>query len=201
MPLQPFQLQAALDAIGDGELFIGNPFQVDGLGMASLGMFEGELRLEGGWNVNALTTERTGGAIHQATVTPGDIAIVGSIVIGDSDMWAKVSPTGTTGIGHSAPQPVVEQSVLLIPRRELPISYAGGPPKVWTPAAPENAVWLWRAFIARGNIPFRLAEGGKAVTDIRITPMWYGGANVPDGQKLLTIGDPVAQGVLNLAIG
>jgi hypothetical protein len=208
--ITPFQLQQALRAMGVAEVFVGDPTIAGG--MVSLGATEGEIGFEATEASNNLTApESTGGIPHQATVTLESAVITIPLIMGDPALWAKVSATGSAGGGFSTPQRVQETSVLLIPRSELggglAYTLAGG----WTrtagngvagaagaEAAPQNAIWLWRAYLTRGRVPFRYAEGGKVISEIRATGMMD--VSKPEGQMVYTIGAPEAEGVLGIVL-
>lgn len=190
-----FQFTELLRAIGVAEVFVGDAFVEDG--MAPLGATEGEIRGELTYTENKLTApERTGDIAHQTQVQLATANIIVPLVLGDEELWDKISPTGAKGGGSSSFQPVQEMSVLVIPKSELS---AGGTlskpvdPGVWTPAAPTNALWLWRAYPVPGNIPYRFTDGGKVITEVRFNGMFY--PSNPEGQKVFTIGDPSAQGI------
>lgn len=191
--INAFALTQALQAIGDAEVLVGNPLVV--AGMAPLGLIEGDITLETGYNINRLTTERTGDVAHQAQLTPGQVALTFSIALGDTALWAKITGTGAKGMGASAPVSVQETSALLIPKKELGTGLAyNGTAYSGTPGvAPVNAIWLWRCFVTHGPIGYRYGEGGKALADVRIEAMWD--ATKPEGQKVYTVGDPIAQAI------
>lgn len=196
-----FAFNALLKAIGVAEVFVGDPFTVGG--MLPLGATEGEIRGEISYSNNNLTApERTGGIPHQSQVNLDTANIIVPLIIGDPDLWEKIMPTGEKGGGYSSFQQPEYTTVLVVPRSEMSaggtLGYAGGPPKVWTPAAPQNALWLWRAFPTPGNIPYRFADGGKVISEVRFTGMFD--AARPEGHKVFTIGDPVPAGITTLAI-
>jgi hypothetical protein len=194
-----FQFNELLKAIGVAEVFVGDPFVADG--MAPLGATEGEIRGELTYTENRLTApERTGDIAHQTQVQLATANIIVPIVLGDPDLWDKISPTGAKGGGSSAFEPVQEMSVLVIPKSELSASGTlaypvGGP---WAPAAPVNALWLWRAYPVPGNIPYRFQDGGKVITEVRFNGMFF--PDNPEGQKVFTIGDPLTQGIADVLI-
>lgn len=213
--ISPFTLAEALRAMGVAEVFVGSPLVAGG--MTSLGATEGEIGVEFTEGMNNLTApELTGGIAHQTTTTLDAAVITVPLILGDPDLWAKISATGTQGGGFSTPQPVQETTVLVIPRRELGGGLSYGPPEgggaaVWTRqagngvaaasgagAAPQNAVWLWRASPSRGRIPFRYADGGKVITEVRFAGMID--VTKPEGQMVFSMGDPAAQGVVDLVL-
>lgn len=187
MSITPLQLAAALKSMGVAQVFVGDPFTLGG--MSNLGMTEGEIRVDTPFTPNNLTApEFTGGVVHQATVTPGEVTVTVPLIMGDPTLFAKISPVGMRGGGHSSPQKPLETSVLVIPLAELGagLTYPVGGP--WNPAAPQNAFWLWRAYATPGAVPFRYADGGKVITEVVFHGMFY--AANPEGHKVWTWGDP-----------
>ncbi len=125
------------------------------------------------------------------------VALAIPIIMGDPDLYTKLSPTGLAGGGSSSHQDVVTTSLVVIPDSEIGegIGYAAG---AWTPAAPTHALWIWRGHFTRGGPSFKQADGGKTIQTVNFQGM-YRAAN-PEGHKVYTIGDPAAQGVVGLAI-
>lgn len=208
--MSPFQLQEAIRAMGMAAVFVGDPTIADGMG--ALGQTEGDLGLETAETPNKLTTpDSTGGIAHQATVTLESAVITIPLIMGDPALWAKTSATGASGGGYSSPQKVQETSVLLIPLAELGggLSYSlaagwarlegnGVAAAVGAAAAPQNAVWLWRAFLTRGRVPFRRQDGGRVVAEVRAEGMMD--VTKPEGQMVYTVGAPEAQGVTGIIL-
>lgn len=193
-------LAAAIAAIGHASVYTGNPFTVGGL--ALLGVIEGEVSFTEDWQTNDLTTEQTGGVVHQRDVTLGNVTITAPVVFSDLAQYAKTHPLGLSGGGHSTPQPVVTTSVVIVPQKEqisAPLAYNG---TAWTPAAPEHTVWMWRATVSRGPLTFARdgGGGGKRMLEVTFTGMWFDGAAVPEGHKVYTIGNPVTAGVTTLRV-
>jgi hypothetical protein len=212
MPLTPYQLQEAARAMGMAEVFVGIPTVEDGMG--SIGQTEGEIGVEITEAINALTTEQTGNIAHQASTTLDAARITVTVVMGDPDLWAKLSASGASGGGFSYEQPVQEYTVLVIPHRELGggLTYeapsGGGSPR-WVrtagrgvaaaegaDAAPKNAIWLWRAYPMRGPTPFKRADGGKVTVQATFNGMID--VSKPEGLMVACVGDPFAQGVTDL---
>lgn len=198
--LTPFSLSAALLAIGVAEVFIGDPLVADG--MVSLGATEGTIEVMATQTSNELTApELTGNVAHAATTTLDQVSVKCNIIMGDADLYEKISPWGAPGGGHSTPQQVVTTTVLVIPRAEVGggleydtawartagngVAAASGPS-----AAPVNAVWLWKAFPTFGALPFQYANGGKVLVEVTFKAMFDG--TKMEGQKVYTIGDPRA---------
>lgn len=173
MAVTPFTLSEALLAIGNAEVFVGDPLVADS--MASLGAVDGAVTFRAPQTVNALTApDQTGEIPHQAQITVGAVTIEVPIVLGDATIWSKISPVGTASGGSSVPLSVVETSVLMIPRGEL--GPVGGTGLEWdttaTPgwskngvkaaeSAPQNAIWLWRCFITFGDVAYQQSNGDR----------------------------------------
>ncbi len=203
MAITPFSLAEALRSIGNAEVYIGNPLIADG--MDSLGATEGTATFSAPNEMNMLTApEMTGGTPHSATVTPGAVTIRVPVIMGDPALLAKIAPWGTASAGWSTPQSVTETSALLIPRAEVGggLAYNAAQTR-WertagnnvaaangVDAAPKHAIWLWRAYLSFGDLPFAYANGGKVITEVTITAMFSG--SKPEGHKIYTIGDPRA---------
>lgn len=191
-------LAEAVAAIGHASVYTGNPFTV--AGMSLLGVIEGEVSFNEDWQFNDLTTEQTGGVVHQRTATLGNVTITAPMVFASAEQYAKTHPLGLNGGGHSVPQDVVTTSVLVVPQKEqaaAPLGYDG---TAWAPAAPVHSIWLWRASVGRDALGFARADGGKRMLSVTFTGMWFDGAAVPEGQKVYTIGNPVTAGVTTLRI-
>jgi len=191
------QLADELKAIGEAEVAVGNPFAVDG--MAPLGATDAAaITFSIPQNVNALTAGVTGDVPHEATVTPGAPILRIPLVLGDPDLYALISPWGQKGFGHSRRKRVTEMSLILIPQMEMTdtdpptLGYDG---TTWTPAAPEHMLTIWRGFFTFGDLTYNPADGGKTTVEATFHAMWAKSVNVPEGQKIATIGNPVAQGV------
>jgi hypothetical protein len=210
--INQYTLAQALKSVGNAEAFIGDPFTTGS--MVSLGAIEGKIGFSAPKTLNKLTApELTGDVAHQATVTPGEVQVTLPL-ISDGDLaalLAKISPTGLGGEGSSSPVDVFSTSLLILPRKQV----GGGLSNVttvWTRVtkgsniggsgagfAPLGAVWLWRAMPNFDNIPFLYENGGKQVVDVTFIGMWYSNpthdADIPEGHKVYTVGDPRRAGV------
>jgi hypothetical protein len=193
MPVSLPTLTQALRALGNAHVYIGDPFLLNGL--APLGQKEGNIDMAFNEEISALTApEITGPVEHQATIRGVGITVTIPLIMGDETMWAKISPTGTAGGGWSNAQPAVTTACVIVPDEEMSVGGTFGyDGTTWTPAAPKNAIWLWRCRRARGAVPFSTDNGGKVITPVTFTTMFYG-AN-PEGHKVFTIGNPVTQGI------
>lgn len=192
-----------LKAIGNALILVGDPSVASGLDV--LGLKEGEASVE--WNdeyTNLTAPDQSGPAVHESSLMGYNPVVTIPMIIGNDDLYASLSPTGTKGGGHEGPQPVVTTTLVLVPEADFgagPWSYNG---TVWAPAAPKHAIWFWRGYFQRPSASFRVQEGGKRVEEVRFQVM-YASATEPDltlpsGQKQFSIGDPAAQGVTGLLV-
>jgi hypothetical protein len=185
-------LAAALAAVGVAQVFVGNPFIVGG--MEALAATEGDITTDMPFDVNALTAvEYTGGAEHQATITQGAVTVTVPVINGQADVYDKISPVGDgSGGGWSAPQKVVETTVLVMPLSEMAAdgSFSRTAAGLWTPATPKHCIWLWRAYAVPSGDTFGSDNGGKRMNSVTFRTM-YRGEN-PEGHKMWTRGDPPA---------
>jgi hypothetical protein len=192
-------LAAALSAIGNAHVYIGNPFSAGG--MAPLGQKEGAITMTITDEINELKApEQTGPVVHQATVMGSTVSgSIPMIVDAAGLLYAKISPLGTAGGGSSVPTPVVPTCLLIIPDTEVGVglTYSAS---TWVPAAPIHAVWIWRAYLSRGQESWDVANGGKKIVAVNFTGMYATQGGVPEGQKVWTRGNPVTAGVTGLAL-
>lgn len=197
-------LTTLLKRLGPAEVFIGNPMVADT--MASLGRLQGDRNFEVEWEENNLTMEEwTGGLPHEQQLQVSAARITCSIVLNaeGAAIWPKISPTGTNGAGSLRFVVPAETAVLLIPITELGGSLNwnatgtpqwertlgnGVPAATGATAAPVHAVWLWRATVRHGSIPYPWANGGKSMVDVTFTGMID--VTKPDGHMIYTIGNP-----------
>lgn len=203
-------LAAALKSFGPAQIFVGDPFTADG--MQNLGAaMEGDRSFEVTYARNALTApEFTGDDIaHVVRMNVQSARITCRVILGDPALYLKINPFGIDGGGTSGFRQPKRFGVLIISDDDIPeagIKLAGalGAP-VWTPAAPTRAIWLWRAYVEHGSLPFSFADGGKGVADVTFHAMYRGGYGaadaettpLPEGHKVFTFGDPRA--VLDIA--
>jgi hypothetical protein len=205
MPGAPLALDAALTDLGKAVPFVGDWTVADG--MDPLGATEGPITRSGGWSVNGFTAnEHTGGLLHRATVTPGALAVNIPLIMGDSDLWAKISPTGLASGPADNPVPVQTTGLWLVPLAAFPytaatgvfgtISYNG---TTWSPVGIDtneyllNAVLFGKGFFTHGDVSHTNDGGGKSITPVTFTPMYD--SRLPAGKRGWVIGNPVAQGV------
>lgn len=205
-------LTQALQSIGNAQVFVGDPFTVNGL--KAIGAKEGDITVEINEEYNDLTApELTGPAVHQRLVMGVNARITVPVIAGAADLYPITSPLGERGGGRSYPTPVVPTSVLVIPNLEVGggLANATGLTTAWdrqagagaaaatgAAAAPVHAVWLWRATPERPNRTFSVADGGKQIWEVRFQAMFD--AARPETQKQFTVGDPTAQGITTIRI-
>ncbi len=209
MPITIPTLTEALQAIGNAQVYIGTPFSSGG--MLPLGAKEGAVGVEIEETANDLTApELTGPTVHQRTIMGVSARITVPVILGDTTLYAKISPVGSRSGGWSSPQPVVPTSVLLIPNQEVGggLTYSVG---AWTrtagngvagatgaAAAPIHAVWLWRAVPQTPARSFSYENGGKIIVPVTFQAMFD--AARPEDHKVFTVGDPAAQGISTILI-
>ncbi|HEX2091818.1 MAG TPA: hypothetical protein VHG28_05415 [Longimicrobiaceae bacterium] len=197
-------LQSALRSIGKGYVFVGDPAATGPAGLRPLGATEGEVKVAFNQEFNDLKfPEYTGPAVHERRLTGENVTVTIPLILGDPALLDDVSPVGATGGGFSSQQPVKTTSLVIFPETEIRngITYTagtGGAAGTWTPAAPRNAVWIWRGHFVRPGMNYKQADGGKVIVETTFQAMYDG--TRPEGHKLYTIGDPTAQGITNLAI-
>lgn len=201
MSIEAVTISDALKSFGPGRIFTGDAFTAGGL--APLGATEGGIRLATPYDLNMLTANEFSGQVpHEATVTPGLISVTAPIIFGDESAWEKVSPTGSKGMGWNSPQNVVKRNLLLVPLNEMltnvdppTLGYDG---VTWSPKAPVNAIWLWAAVPSIEEVPYAYEDGGKSIVDVTFTGFFF--AQNPSGQKVYTVGNPVAQGITTIRL-
>lgn len=158
-----------------------------------LGLTEGEIQVEEKFQMNDYKLpEWTGEAVHARNIDGQSLTVTVPLIWGDATLYDKVAPTGQKGGGRSTPIAVNTYTVLLIPQVEVDagISLTS---TVWDPAAPSHAIWIHKASFEPGTYAFKHGDGGKVIRPVTITAMFND--NMPEGQKLYTIGDPVDQGI------
>lgn len=198
-------LASALQAIGQAHVYYGDPFTANT--WAPLGQKHGRIDVNHSETWNDLRAEDiTGPMVHASYLMGQDLsATVPIIMAGDGSTVAKISPTGTAGLGFSSPQRPVETGIAIIPDIEVGggLTYATA---TWTrlagngvgaasgaSAAPKHAIWLWRCRIGFGALTFGGgADDLKLVTPVTIQAMFATNAGVTEGMKLGYIGDPTA---------
>lgn len=205
MPSGPLALDAALTDLGKAVPLIGDWTTVGGL--VALGATEGPITRAGGWNINTFTAnEHTGGLAHKASATPGNIAVNIPLIIGDNDLWAKISPTGNKSGPADNPVPVQETGLWLVPLAAFPYTAATGlfgtigyNGTTWSPVGIDtneylkNAVLFGRGYFTHGDITHPFENGGKSIATVTFTPMYD--ARLPAGKRGWVIGNPVTEGV------
>lgn len=195
-------LQSALKSIGKGYVFVGSTSTAGGL--RPLGATEGEIKVVFNQEFNDLKfPEYTGPAVHERKLTGENITVTIPLILGDPDLYDDLSSTNRTSGGFSSQQPVKTTTLVIFPESEIRdgIGYApgaAGAAGTWTPAAPKNAIWIWRGHFNRPGMNFKQADGGKVISEATFQALYDG--TRPEGHKLYTIGDPTAQGISGIAI-
>lgn len=204
MPMAAPTLTTAIKRMGPAELFVGNPMVA--ASMLNLGILEGERRAEIEYGENRLTMpEITGDVAHDITTAVSAARIVSTLVLNGlgATIWPKITPDGTNAGGGSYFKKPVTTCAVLIPRSELGKSLTWDVPgTAWkrteedntivsgATAAPIHSIWLWKAWIKFGPIPFGFEDGGKSRVELTIDAMYDD--TKPEGAKVFLIGDPRA---------
>ena len=197
MSISPLtNLSTYIQAIGTAYIYIGT-FTSGGLD--PLGPTEGEISVDESFQYNDYTLpEWTGEALHNRDVDGASLAITAPMILGDTTLYDKLNPLGQAGSGYSRPQPVVTTSVLIVPRNQVPDAGLSLTAGVWAPAAPDHCVFIWKATVEPARYAYRHQEGGKVIREVTFRPMFDD--TMPEGYKLYTIGDPIAQGITGIEI-
>lgn len=193
---------------GDSDT-VGDPVRWDAasqLHLAQLGDTEGDITFNPQGTVATLTLpELSGDAVHEATYTGDNPQFEIPLFLADPDLLPILSPTGLAGAGHFRVRDVAERTFVIFPEtlfRKADETYAelvfsGG---TWTldgdplTAAQQTllgrAIWLWRAYAERPSQSFLGGHGddGKNIETVMVTGMMH--PDLPEGQRLFTIGDP-----------
>lgn len=197
MSLNPFNtLSNYIRALGQAYVYVGTAGSVGGL--AALGATEGEIVVEETFKYNDFTLpEWTGDTPHLRNLDGQTIKITIPLIFGDPAVYAKIYPDGSKGGGNSKPVAVSPTTLVIMPLTDIPsaLSYNG---TVWAPAAPAHAVWVWKAVPTPGKYGFKHDAGGKVIREVVFEAM-FDDTRV-EGQKIYTLGDPVAQGVTGILV-
>lgn len=202
MSATPLTLTAALLALGKAVPLVGDWLTASA--MTALGSTEGPITESGlgGGNINGLTApEHTGGLIHQATWTPGDVMVNIPVIIGDNAIWSKIAASGTKSGPADNPVNVVTTGLMLIPLAAFPsgtgtISYNG---TVWSPVGLDtdvnflNSILFGKGFFTFGDVAHPFEAGGKSIVTATFHPMYD--SRLPANKRGWVRGNPVTEGV------
>jgi hypothetical protein len=198
-------LDEAVRRLGPAEIYVGDPMVVDG--MELLGTLEGERRAEIEYSDNKLIMpEHSGQVPHDITSAVSAARVIGTIVLnteGSVDIWRRINPLGSNAGGASSHIRKPTFGVVLIPHRELgkDLTYNLLDDQ-WertedddtvvegADAAPIHSVWLWKAHVMHGSIPYGFEDGGKSRVDVTLEGMYD--VSKPDGARVFLIGNPYA---------
>lgn len=201
-------LLSTFRSIGKGYVFVGDPFTAAGL--KPLGLTEGEIKVAFNQEFNDLKfPEYTGPAVHERKLTGENITVTIPLILGDPLLFETLSPVKKSSGGFTSQQKVVTTALVVIPQAEMnasgltytpPTGGTGGTAGGWVPAAPKQAVWIWKGHFSRPGLNYKHADGGKVIAETTFQAMFSNEARLPEGHKLYTIGDPIAQGITGLVI-
>ena len=205
-------LNTTLRSIGRGVVFYA-PKWVPSAGpleLTHLGDTEGDIALNPNAEVSMLTTpELSGPAPIEADYTGEAPQLEIPLYLADPALLSIVSPGGSAHAGSTVRRAAAEYTLVVFPENLLlglndelvlvrkTLSYSGG---VWTlggealteeqEAILESAVWCWRCVFNRPPRRF-LGGSGDARRNIEATTaMLMQHADLPEGHKLYTHGDP-----------
>lgn len=191
--LQPVSsISGYVSALGKAYIYVASD-PTNAASWALLGLTEGEVQADEKFMFNDFKLpEWTGDAIHSRDLDGQDITMTIPLIWGDATLYDKVAPSGAKGGGRSKPMAVVTKTVLIIPTKEVGtgLTYDGAS---WTPSAPNHAIWLHKATFEPGSYAFKHGDGGKVIRQIGVRPLFDD--TKPEGQKLYTIGNVIAQGI------
>lgn len=187
----PAGIAAAAAKMGKADVFEGDATVAAGL--ALLGVVEGRIEVEVTETRNRLTfPELTGNAVHSEGVMQDGLKVTIPLILTPA-AYDKLSPVGDGGgWGYSTEQDVVPTTLLIIPRGEIGagFSLASG---TFSPAAPTNALWLWRAVPQEPKFGFGYDNRGREI--VQVTFECQLDTTKPEGHMLATRGNPVAAGI------
>jgi hypothetical protein len=168
--------------------------------MLPLGLVEGDVVAAITHKINTLTyPEHTGDAPIREDVQTDGVTVTLPILITDAALMAKLSPTGAVDFGGDNFKPTVPKTLLIISQSEVDpttgIAYSG---TVWTPAAPKNAIWLWKAVPMLDRLVWGFTDNGRRFVEVPFHAQFD--PTKPDKLKLACFGDPAAQGVTGILI-
>jgi hypothetical protein len=204
-------LSAALLAIGRAVVFRSDYWDgATALSLDHLGDTEGDIRLVPNDSYVHLTApELTGPAKLESYIEGEDPTVEIPLFLADPALRAVISPTGTAGAGHSRRRKVAKHTLVLFPEElfaeangeygDLSYTDANGWRLGGDALTDEQerllglSVWLWRGYFTRAPIPFRHADGGKALDTVTFQAMLD--SSKPEGNMLYTIGDPAAAAI------
>jgi hypothetical protein len=198
MSVQRFQITSTTVPFGKAEVFLGDA-TVSG-GMTPIGLIEGDVVAELARKFNNLTfPEYTGDAVIKQKTQIDGITVTLPIMLTDKTMMARLSPAGVLDLGADNFKNVVPKTLLVISQEEVDptvgLALAGG---VWAPAAPKNALWIWKAVPQLNRAVWGFTDLGKRIVEVPVVAIYD--TTKPADLKLACWGDPVAQGVTGLNI-
>lgn len=197
MAAERFAVTNTTVPFGEAEVYFGDATAVGatGLGANKVGLIEGDVVAQITRMYQSLAyQEHTGDAPLRQKVQTGGIVVTLPVLVTDEAMIARLSPTGTLRLGDDTFQDVVTRTLLVIARDEVPavggLSYDGA---AWNPAAPKNALWVWKAAPNLDRLIWGHTDMGKRFVEVPFTA--HVDPTKPAGEKLATFGNPVAKGI------
>lgn len=212
MKITLLDLADQLRAIGRAVVFYDDHWTgTRAINLRHLGDTEGEIVPNFNESFTHQTFEElTGDAKHESYVAGEDPSVEIPLFVADPALRAILSPTGNASGGYSRRRPTKKRTLVLIPEEmfysgdtdtyaEIGYTKAGG----WTLDDKPldevqrellgQSIWFWRGYFSKPPIPYRHAEGGKAVQSVTFQAMHD--KTKPEGNKLYTLGDPTRESV------
>ncbi|MBV9772654.1 MAG: hypothetical protein JO040_01810, partial [Gemmatimonadetes bacterium] len=120
-------LLSTFKSIGKGYVFVGDTSTAGGL--HPLGLTEGEIKVAFAQEFNDLKfPEYTGPAVHDRKLTGENVTVTIPLILGDPDLFERLSPVQKSSGGYSTQQKVETTSLVIFPENEMSpstgISYA-----------------------------------------------------------------------------
>lgn len=201
MAVNRFAITATTLPFGTAECFFGDATVAGS--MDPIGLVEGDVVAQISRKLNQLKfQEHTGDAVIKEKHQVDGVVVTLPLMITDDAMIAKLSPGGVISLGEDNFQDVVPQTLLIISQDEVDettgLSLSAGPPQVWAPAEPVNALWIWKAVPALDRLVWGFTDMGKRMVEVPFTAIYD--VTKPAKHKLATFGDPVAQLITGLLI-
>lgn len=213
MSFSLLDLTAQVRTLGRASVFYATVW--DGLvdlpdGLTHLGDTEGPVTVTPNQSYSDLTLpELTGDAIHERYLEGFNPVVTIPLYDADATLATLVTPTASPSMGYQRRRLVTEKTLVIFPeplfieadaQAAVDYSTAGG----WTVGGDaataaqlahidNGALWFWRGHFTRADRIYRHEDAGKCLHEVTFQTMHadIALAKIPDGQRLVTFGDPV----------
>jgi hypothetical protein len=211
MDLALQNLKNVARAIGRGVVMYADKWEIgEALALTHLGDTEGDIVVTPNAEVAAMTLPELSGPAPVAADYVGEAPTIElPLFLADPDLAAIISPSGLGNAGRTLRRPVKEYTLAIFPEElfvvevdgqavRVPVAYVDG---AWTvnevAATPAqlaliaNSIWCWRGYFDR---PVRTYHAGAGDAKKAIIPSTFHlmqHPDLPEGQQLYTLGDPI----------